>query len=66
MKLGAGRVIKGWENGLQGICKGEVRMLTIPPELGYGDRGFPPVIPGGAELKFKVELVDFGGAKEEL
>lgn len=64
--LGAGMVIAGWDEGLDGICKGEVRNLVIPPHKGYGDRGYPPVIPEKATLKFKVELVDFGDGQEEL
>lgn len=64
--LGAGMVIAGWDEGLDGICKGEVRNLVIPPHKGYGDQGYPPVIPEKATLKFKVELVDFGDGQEEL
>ncbi|KAI1309935.1 hypothetical protein F5Y03DRAFT_62011 [Xylaria venustula] len=47
--LGAGRVIKGWDQGLLDMCIGEKRTLTVPPEFGYGDRGVGP-IPGGATL----------------
>ena len=54
--LGAGRVIKGWDQGVAGMQIGEVRELTIAPEMGYGDRGAGTVIPPGATLVFEVEL----------
>jgi len=56
--LGAGRVIKGWDQGVEGMAIGEVRELTIAPEMGYGERGAGNVIPPGATLIFEVELFE--------
>lgn len=56
-RLGQGNVIKGWDQGLLGICAGEKRKLVIPPHLAYGEMGSPPTIPGGATLVFEVEAV---------
>ena len=50
------RVIQGWHDGVKGMLIGETRVLTIPPELGYGDRGAGDVIPPGATLVFEIEL----------
>merc|ERR1712013_372462 len=64
--LGAGQVIKGWDQGLLNMCEGEKRKLVIPASLGYGDNGAPPKIPGGAALVFEVELVKISNKNDEL
>ena len=56
--LGAARVIRGWDEGVVGMQVGEIRELTIAPELAYGERGAGSVIPPGATLVFEVELAD--------
>lgn len=58
-QIGAGMVIRGWDEGLIGMKKGEKRILTIPADMAYGARGAGAVIPPNAALIFEVELLDF-------
>ena len=55
--LGGGEVIRGWDEGVQGMKVGGTRVLTIPPEMGYGARGAGGVIPPNATLVFEVDLL---------
>ena len=63
--LGAGRVIRGWDEGVVGMLIGEKRELKIAPELGYGARGAGSAIPPGATLLFEVELMGLQGPNDE-
>jgi peptidylprolyl isomerase len=64
--LGVGRVIKGWDEGVLGMKKGAKRVLIIPPELAYGDKGAGGVIPPGATLLFEVEVVSITGEAKPI
>jgi len=57
-KLGAGDVIQGWDQGIEGMRVGGKRELIIPPQMGYGEKGYPPAIPRNAILDFEVQLLD--------
>ncbi|EDK46927.1 FK506 binding protein proline rotamase rapamycin-binding protein [Lodderomyces elongisporus] len=68
--IGVGQVIKGWDialtnnfgkGGIPSISKGTQARLTIPPEIGYGSRGFPGLIPANSTLVFDVELLNVNG-----
>ncbi len=61
-QIGAGQLIAGFDEGVIGMKVGGIRELTIPPDLGYGEAGSPPVIPPNATLIFEVELVSITGS----
>ena len=58
-QLGYGQVIKGWDEGVQKLKKGQKATLICPPDYAYGQYGAPPVIPPNATLKFEVEVLDY-------
>mmetsp|Transcript_3572 Transcript_3572/g.9133 ORF Transcript_3572/g.9133 Transcript_3572/m.9133 type:complete len:288 (+) Transcript_3572:113-976(+) len=57
--IGTGKVVEGMEVGVAGMKVGGERVITIPPNMGYGEEGSPPDIPGGATLEFRVQLLSF-------
>lgn len=63
-KLGQGQVIKGWDQGIATMKKGENAVFTIPPDLAYGESGSQPTIPPNATLKFDVELLSWASVKD--
>ena len=62
--LGEGRVIRGWDQGVAGMKVGEVRELTIAPEMAYGNRAIGDLIPSGSTLVFEVELAGVSGGND--
>ncbi|KAJ2928577.1 hypothetical protein H1R20_g8499, partial [Candolleomyces eurysporus] len=60
-EIGVGKVIRGWDEGVLQLTVGEKANLIVTPDYGYGPRGFPPVIPPNATLKFEVELLKING-----
>ncbi|KZP22060.1 hypothetical protein FIBSPDRAFT_1043776 [Athelia psychrophila] len=65
LTLGIGQVIKGWDEGLQGMCLNEKRTITIPSDMAYGSRGFGSVIPPNSPLVFTVELVELQSKRSD-
>ena len=63
--IGRNQVIEGWERALSGMSKGQIARVSIPPALGYGDCGYPPIIPPGATVVYELELMMFQTAVVE-
>ncbi|KAF9527109.1 hypothetical protein CPB83DRAFT_432220 [Crepidotus variabilis] len=60
-KIGVGKVIKGWDEGVLKLSLGEKALLTASPDYAYGATGYPPIIPANSTLKFEVELMAING-----
>ena len=58
-QVGVGQVIRGWDDTLPQMSRGQIVKLVCPPHYGYGERGYPPVIPPHATLIFQIELISF-------
>jgi len=56
-RIGVGAVIQGWDEGVPQLSLGEKALLIASPDYAYGERGFPPIIPGNSTLRFEVELL---------
>lgn len=63
--IGIGSVIKGWDEGIMGMQLGELALLTVSSDFGYGQEGLPPVVPPDADLEFEVELLQAGDDKAD-
>jgi FKBP-type peptidyl-prolyl cis-trans isomerase len=61
-QVGVGQVIRGWDEELPQMSKGQIVHLVCPPHYAYGVRGYPPVIPPNATLIFEIELISFTSA----
>lgn len=57
--IGQNQVIEGWERALSGMSKGQIARISVPPTLGYGDTGYPPIIPPSATVIYELELIMF-------
>ncbi len=64
-KLGMGAVVRGWEEAVKVMSKGQIVRLTCPPKYAYGVNGYPPIIPANATLTFEIELISFSDFTRE-
>ncbi|KAF0687065.1 Aste57867_21146 [Aphanomyces stellatus] len=58
-RVGAGQVIRGWDDGIKRMSKGQIARLALPPSFAYGEHGYPPIIPQHATLYFEIELLTY-------